>query len=90
MFKYSPLALRIPPGSWFHLNLDTHFRLFFVPNCGSIFDVVFGSKRGHFGTPKYLQMSPKGDPQMCLLNDVAKNRFWVSICLIFDPFNTRR
>ena len=45
---------------------------------------------GHFGNPKYAQMSPNGDPQMCLHNDVSKNQFSVIICPIFDPFNTRR
>ena len=53
-----------------------------------MFDIWSGC--GHFWYPKCAQMSPNGDPQMHLHNDVAKNRFWVSICLIFDPFNTRR
>ena len=90
MFKYSPLALRIPPGGSGSPTLDTHFRPFFVSNFGSIFDVVFDSKMGHFWNPKYAQMSPNGDPQMCLHNDVSKNRFSVIICQIFDLFNTRR
>ena len=72
------------------LTLDTHFRPFFDPNFGSIFDVVFGSKMGHFWNPKCAQMSPNGDPQMCLHNDVSKNQFWVMFCQILDFFNTRK
>ena len=58
----APLALRIPPGDSPYLPLNTHFRPFFIPNFGSIFDVVCGFKMDHFWNPKYAKMSPNGDP----------------------------
>ena len=45
---------------------------------------------GHFWTPKCAQMSPNGDPQMCLHNDVSKNQFLIIFCPIFDLVNTRK
>ena len=65
------------------------FAHFFVSNFGSIFDVVFGSKMGHFWGPKCAQMSPNGAQQMCLHNDVSKNQFLVVACPILDPSNPR-
>ena len=85
-----PLALRIPPAGSPQLTCGTNFRIVFVPLFGLIFDVVFGPKIDHFWNPTCAQMSPNDHPQMCLHNDVSKNRFSVIICPMFDLFNARR
>ena len=84
MFKYSPLALRIPPGGSPYLNLDTHFRLFFVPNCGSIFDVVFGLKGVTLG-PQNTSKCPQRVIHKCVSTTTCpKNNF----CSLFIRFWT--
>ena len=77
-------------GGFRFINFWHPFSFFFVPNFGSIFDVVVGSQMDHFWSPKCAQMSPNGDPQMCLHNDVSKNQFLVILWPIFDLVNTRK
>ena len=55
MFKYSPLALRIPPADSLSLTLDTHFRPFFVPNLDQFSTSFLAQKWVTFGT----QNTPK-------------------------------
>ena len=62
MFKYSPLALRIPPADSPHLNLDTHFRPFFVFFSSQILDrfpTSFFDKNGSLLDPKMRPNVPK-------------------------------
>ena len=94
MSKYSPTgpahsAGPTPPHS-VPFFLETHFRPFSALNFGSIFDVVLGSKMTHFWSPKWTQMSPKGDPQMYLHNDVSKSQFLIVFCSILDLVNRRK